>query len=396
MRPGWPGRVDDPLVSEDNVVSVPVSLPDPSTVNLAAPDADEIVALSRGIHGVIAPDGDLSPLQHLLVESVVKAMTGFPPDLGARPISPREFAQVMSDRDQMFRTRIVQLVILLVLVQQPIPPDVVGRTSMLAREAGVDEGMLAIAQDFASGSLGLASIDFDRNGYTAGWDADHERVLHVSSRLSTAWDAVVDDPALALQWQELEDLPAGSLGRRVTDFYRARGFDYPGRPGSAPPLLAQHDWVHVVADYGTTVEAELEVFAFIARANDDMRAFSLLAMVVSLFETGYLATGAGLFQSDSGHLSRAGVATRVADAMRRGARCTGSIDFLQTDWFSLAHLPVDEVRAEFGVIPKEAEAVQQGSVGPWEAGGISAFQWKAGQALARRQGRDYDAFGASV
>ena len=53
----------------------------------------------------------------------------------------------------------------------------------------------------------------------------------------------------------------GSLGRRVTEFYRARGFAYPGRPGSAPPLLCQHDWVHVLADYGTTVESELEVFA---------------------------------------------------------------------------------------------------------------------------------------
>ena len=76
----------------------------------------------------------------------------------------------------------------------------------------------------------------------------------------------------------------------------------PRPPGSAPPLLAQHDWVHVLADYGTTVESELEVFSLIARANDDMRAFSLMAMVVSLFETGYLRR-AGLFQYDPGHLS---------------------------------------------------------------------------------------------
>jgi hypothetical protein len=256
--------------------------------------------------------------------------------------------------------------------------------------------MLTVAQEFADGSLGLASIDFERNGYSATWNPDDERVLHVSSRLARAWDAVVDDPALARQWRRLEDLPEGSLGRRVADFYRARGFAYPGAPGSAPPLLAQHDWVHVVADYGTTVESELEVFAFIARANDDMRAFSLLAMVVSLFETGYLATGAGLFESDSGHLSRAGVATRLADGMRRGAMCTGSIDFLRTDWFSLADLPVDEVRARFGVVPKAPEAIVQGSVGPWERGGISPFQWEAGQTLARTEGRQYDPFGAGV
>src|SRR5208282_3771700 len=114
---------------------------------------------------------------------------------------------------------------------------------------------------------------------------------------------------------------------------QSRGFVFPGLPGSAPPLLAQHDWVHVLADYGTTVESELEVFAFIARANDDPRAFSLLAMVVSLFETGYLRRGAGLFEASSGHLSKAGVPVRLADGMRRGALCHGSVDYLRTDWF---------------------------------------------------------------
>ena len=130
------------------------------------------------------------------------------------------------------------------------------------------------------------------------------------------------------------------------ELYRARGFSFPGSPGSAPPLLAQHDWVHVLADYGTTVEAELEVFAFVARANDDMRAFSLLAMVISLFETGYLRTGAGLFEYSIGHLSASSdVAVRLADAMRRGALCrdlaTGSdsIDYLRLDWFALADQP---------------------------------------------------------
>lgn len=59
-------------------------------------------------------------------------------------------------------------------------------------------------------------------------------------------------------------------------------------PGSAPPYLAQHDWVHVIAEYGTTLACELEVFGPISRAIDDPKGFSLLAMVVSLFETGHL------------------------------------------------------------------------------------------------------------
>jgi hypothetical protein len=375
---------------------VPVPLPAGDTVDLRPPDEDEVVVLSRGILGIIAPDGRPRQLQGVLAQAVVEAMTGHPFAAAAVPMAPDEFARALARRDAGFRTRIVQLVILLTLVLRPIPPDVVTRAELLARELVVDEGMLGVAQEFAEGSLGLAAFDFERNGYTAAWGTGAQSALHVSSRMDTAWDTVVDDPALAGRWRELEDLLPGTIGRGVADFYRARGFGYPGTPGSAPPLLAQHDWVHVLADYGTTVECELEVFAFIARANDDMRAFSLLAMVVSLFETGYLRAGAGLFESDSGHLSRSGVAVRLADAMRRGALCTGSVDFLGIDWFAVAGIPLEEVRATFGVPDKALRAVEHGSVGPWEPGGISPFQLEAGRALAARLGREYEAFGASV
>jgi hypothetical protein len=169
-------------------------------------------------------------------------------------------------------------------------------------------------------------------------------------------------------------------------------------PGRAPPLLAQHDWMHVLGNYGSTVEAELEVFAFISRANNDPRAFSLLAGVISLFETGYMATGMGLFAYDRGHLSHKGMAVRLADALRRGALIGAHADgpdLLRIDWFERAHLPIDDVRAEFGVVPKSEAALETGSVGPWESGGISPYQYDAGQKKAAADGRDYESFGAT-
>jgi hypothetical protein len=265
--------------------------------------------------------------------------------------------------------------------------------------------MVEVAQLFAAGSLGLAAVDFERNGYTSDWHPDDRHELHTSSELASAWDLAVHDPPLAERWAALGSLPVETLGHGVWRLYRARGFVFPGLAGSAPPLLAQHDWVHVLGDYGTRVESEVEVFALIARANDDMRAFSLLAMVVSLFETGYLRTGAGLFHSDLGHLSghSAGraMAIRLADAMRRGAWChdresgSDSVDFLGQDWFALAPLPLDEVRARFGLRPKSPEATSAGSVGPWVPGGISPFQLKAGRAMAAQQEREYASYGAS-
>ena len=170
-------------------------------------------------------------------------------------------------------------------------------------ELGVEEGLVPVAREFAHGSLGLAAHDFARNGYEGTWNEEESAAaVHSTRPLHDAWEFSVHDPELAAQWAALEHLPSDSIGRRIWEMYQSRGFTFPGTPGSAPPLLAQHDWVHVLGDYGTTVESEVEVFGLIARANDDLHAFSLLAMVISLFETGYLATGAGLFQSSTGAL----------------------------------------------------------------------------------------------
>jgi hypothetical protein len=375
---------------------VPVPLPTDETINLEPPSAEEVQLLARGIIAAVSPPGGLTELQSTLMNATFDAMTGHTPVPPLALITCEEFAEGLRRRDEGFRTRIVQVMLLGALVLRPIPPEVTDRVAAFARELGVDDGMLPVAQEFAHGSLGLASLDFQRNGYTAEWSEERQSVLHTSRPLADAWDLSVQDPALAARWTALEALPEGTLGRRVADFYRARGFTYPGLPGSAPPLLAQHDWVHVLADYGTTVESELEVFAFIARANDDPRAFSLLAMVVSLFETGYLRAGAGLFEASPGQLSRQGVAVRLADAMRRGARTPGTHDFLATDWFELAPFTVEEVRSRFGVEPKRDAALAAGSVGPWEPGGISAFQWRCGEEQARREGRAYEPFGAAV
>jgi hypothetical protein len=380
------------------------SLPSDDNVLLVPPDADEARATARAVAALVAPSSGLTDVQRVLLEALWSAMTGHTVDLtGLEPPDPAALGRILARRNLAFRRRGVQVMLLGALVLRPLPGDVVDRVAAAARELGVDDGMIDVARRFAEGALGLAAADFERNGYTSEWSSEDARGLHTSASLATPWDVAVADPALAERWAALGDLPAGTLGRGVWELYRARGFAFPGRPGSAPPLLAQHDWVHVLADYGTTVESELEVFAFIARANDDMRAFSLLAMVVSLFETGYLRTGAGLFEASPGHLSVGrGMAVRVGDAMRRGALChdeaTGSdsIDFLQVDWFALAALPLDEARARFRLVPKDPAATSAGSIGPWEPGGISEFQLRSGRALAEQEDRPYDAYGASV
>jgi hypothetical protein len=377
-----------------------VPFPAPDQALLSPPGAEEAVLLGRGVLSAISAGGVPTPFQSLLAGAILHAMTGQRADAGPfSPIEPDELAAGLAMRTEAFRTRILQSMILGALVLRPLPVEVADRVAAFARAMSIDDGMLTVAHDLAAGQFGLAAVDFDRNGYTAGWSPERTVALHAGG-LADAWALSVDEPQLAARWCSLELLGQDTLGRRVWEFYRARGFEFPGSPGSAPPLLAQHDWVHVLADYGTKVESELEVFGFIARANDDPRAFSLLAMVVSLFETGSLAHGAGLFDAFPGQLSHEGMAVRLADGMRRGALSHGldgapDVDLLEVDWFALADRPLDDLRAMFNVVAKDDEAVLAGSVGPWERGGISEYQFASGRAAAVAAGRDHDAHGAT-
>ena len=295
----------------------------------------------------------------------------------------------MAARNLAFRSRVVQNMLLGELILEPIPPSVAARVREFAAELCVDDEIISIAEAYAAGALDVAAADFSRNGYLAAVDPDRLRALHAEA-LAQSWAAVTEDSRLAGQWCELEGLPVGTLGRGVADFYRDRGFVYPGLPGSAPPLLAQHDWVHVLAGYGTTLENELEVFAFIARANDDPRGFSLLAMIVSLFETGNLASRCWTFRGQPRSLARRGRWPCGWPTQCAAARsCAGSQDFLSTDWFAIADRPVTELRREFELCDKSADAIAAGSRGAWEDGGITPYQLNSARVAAELAGRPY-------
>ena len=376
---------------------MPVPLPSSQDVDLHPPDADEVALIGRGLASAVRVDGELTELQRSVLAAMTRSMTGVEVDYTApAPMTAHEFAEVLARRDESFRTRMVQIMELGHMILPEPSVEVADRVIEFAAELSVDDDCVHLARALADGSRQLVAADFDRNRYLTELDLSAFTPLSSADDKTAAWTTTAEVDELARRWIDLGDLAEGSLGRGVHDFYLARGFRFPGQAGSAPPLLAQHDWVHVLADYGSVVASELEVFAFIARASDDPAAFSLLAMVINLFQTGGVASAAGIFEASPGHLEGDGMPRRLADALRRGALCDGSVDFLAVDWFSLAEEPIEDVRDRFGVVAKSDDAVAAGSPGPWTAGGISEFQLAAGRDLAAEQARPYDAFGAEV
>ena len=376
---------------------MPTPLPAPGSENLELPELDEINFVALGIRSGCIDGPELTPLQRTVLDAITESMTGVKVDLDHfEPLTAAEFAEGLSTRNEIFRTRLVQVMELGRMILPDPSPEVSERVIEFATELSLSDDLISHMRESVATSKHLVANDIDRSAYISNLDLSSFTPLESADDNVYAWTNTVVREQLEERWRALGDLEPGTLGRSVFDFYQARGFRFPGEEGSAPPILAQHDWVHVLADYGSTVESELEVFAFISRASHDPMAFTLLAMVINLFETGVLENAAGIFEADAGHLGADGMPTRLGDAFRRGALTVGQPEFLATDWWSIADKPIEEVRERFNVVPKSVGAVAAGSVGPWESGGISPSQDAAGRQLAEAEGREYESYGASL
>jgi hypothetical protein len=350
------------------------------------PSVDEIRCVARGIATAVAPAGGLDPVQVSLLGAVTEALTDVRVDFDdLEPLSPDELATVLEDHDVGSRRRIIHRMVLGELILRPLPPEVAQRVAHYAEALGVEDQFVRVARRYAQGAFGLAWVDLHRSGFAEHWESARMDQLRTSVTPPDQLSAGEPDPELAECWRAFEHLPTGTLGRSVWEMYHGRGFPLPGSVDGASAFLAQHDFVHVMADYGTNLDGELEVFALIGRADPDPKGFAWLATLVGLFETGYVAD-AGFFTGDlrERHLDSHEMHVRIADALRRGrASCeTLGVDLLEVDYHALADRTVEEVRAELGIVDKSPDALACGSNGVFDLQGMSRLQQEHAASLS--------------
>lgn len=352
--------------------------------------AAEVTAIARGVVTAVAPDDGVDPAQASLLSAVFAALMDTEIDFTAlEPSSCDELAAALAHRDATFRRRIVQHMVLAELILRPIPPEVARRVAEYSAALGVDDQFVRVARRYAQGAFGLAWVDLHRSGFAEHWEAVRMDQLKTTARGADQLSLGEEDPALAARWAAFEDLAPGTLGRSVWEMYTGRGFALPGSPGGASAYLAQHDFVHVIADYGTNLFGEFEVFSLIGRADPDPKGFAWIATLVGLFETGYVAD-AGFFSGDlhEHHLNSPGMHARIADAMRRGSTLCDRVgtDLLEVDYHEWCDRPVDDVRRHFGLDEKSTVARAAGSHGCFDVAGMSRRQQEYAARLAATEG----------
>lgn len=318
-------------------------------------------AVGALLGGLTTDDGTPTPLQRRLLADLVQAfrsLRGLPPiDLDAvDPLEPDQAAAAIAD--PALRRQLVLALIVAEQLLHPLPDSLRRRVEAYADALGVHPDALKVSRDLAGEHLLVAYEDMQRMSWYRERSVDEALAGRLGElvRSKLAYYGIGEDHHIAARWRSLADQPEGSWGRGVADFYRAHGFPYPGEPHGIYEIGAHHDFIHVLADYPTSPEGEIDVFAFIAGTMDDERGFMQFAFTLALFQNASVDRVGGLkvaiARADT--LSDPGAPERLADAFRRAAAC--QVDVMAgIDHFAWAPYPLDEVRQRFGVVPKAVD-----------------------------------------
>lgn len=324
-------------------------------------DHAELVA--RAVVGACRLDGWSSPVQPKLLHTLFNRLLGQDLDFETLlPVTSSEVAAALGAQTE--RDELIQLMVTMEALCNPLPPRLEQSVARWAAELKVHERALTYTRDLARGEAAKALHDF----YRLNWIGDLDRRSpEFQARLRAAGDKAYalttrESEAEAARWTALERNPGGTLGRSVWEFYSMRGFAFPGQAGGVNAAVAQHDWLHVLSDYGTTPLGELEVLTFQTAATRTPGAMLGLVGALALFESGLMPASL-LVHDQPGHaLAAPGAVDRMAEAVVRGAACRTDL-LLDVDFFQHASQPLGAVRERFGVPPKSRMALDLDPLG---------------------------------
>ena len=307
--------------------------------------------MARAVIAACRGDGWQTNLQPQLLHNLLNLV--LQQELDIEHLKPASRADVIATlTSQEERVELIQLMCAMEILCNPVPRAMEAEVENWAEALDVEEPTLVFLRDLALGQVAQAQHDF----YRLNWIGDLDHRQPEFAALLERWGepsratTLEDNDTIFEKWSALEKCQTGTLGRCVADFYRARGFGWPGRTGSANEAVAQHDWIHVIADYGTTPLGEIEVVSFQASCSQFPGATLGVIGALGLFESGVFDGSHLAERVEKQGLSLPGGMERMADAILRGKAC--NTDFLSVNFFPMADQPIDKVRAKFAIRPK--------------------------------------------
>jgi hypothetical protein len=303
-------------------------------------DAPDVETVVRGLVGVIDVEDGPTDEQLAVLRAVVSHLFERDDlDPGEMtPLGPADTAARLTDPDA--RRRFGELTFTLEACRHPLTDAQVGRCEAYADALGSSPEEVVLLRTAIDDGVARAAADFDRY-FSAMVDARSEPRFRDRNL-----DAPHLDPEVVDIVRRFHELPEGTLGWCLADFYATHGFAVPGSEITPNTYLYfDHDNIHVISGIAPTGIGEIALGGFQMCMDDNAaNTFAFFSPLV-LHETGITAIDDIVAKGST--LSRPYAAELLGSEMARGSRTTG--DFAWVDHLELAPLPLDEVRARFGV-----------------------------------------------
>jgi hypothetical protein len=254
------------------------------------------------------------------------------------PLTADETAAAIIDAPA--RRRLREFMVLLEMCRHPLTAEQVARTDSYAAAVHESGPGLDLARELVQEGAEFAMADYMRRTELVYTDLSEPS-------LRVKYDHDLDEPDLELvaRLKSMQDLPEGTLGHAYFSFLDRHGFEFPGETTTAPAVFVAHDMCHTLTGYDTSGEEEIGVNSMQVALNDSDAHWLQLLGSLAIHEAGFFSNDQ--FIPKTATLERDGAAAILAEAFRRGVECTD--DYTKADHLALAHLPLEEVRAQFGI-----------------------------------------------
>jgi hypothetical protein len=306
---------------------------------IAAQDVDTVV---RGLIGVIDVDDGPTDEQLAVLRAIVVHLFERD-DLALErvvPLAPAETASRLTDAGA--RRRFGELMFTLETCRHPLSSAQVESCEDYAAALGSSPEEVRVLRVAIDEGVARAAADFDRffSGMVPARSEPRFRVRDLEPPHL--------DPELVDLVRDFHQLPEETLGWHLADFYAVHGFAVPGSEITPNTYLYfDHDNIHVISGIAPTGAGEIALGGFQMCMDDNPASTFAFFSPLVLHETGISAIDDIVAKGST--LTRPYAAELLGSEMARGTRTTS--DFAWVDHLELAPLPLDEVRARFGVEP---------------------------------------------
>ncbi len=306
---------------------------------------DHVVVL-RALRTALDPEGSLHAPERRFLQTYARIL--------GHPLTGGDPARIEADdvwiADTHQRKRLIQLAALAVLLANPVRPGSVKFLHALSRQLSTHDPVIDVIDALAAGKHLKVRLLASRRAF---------RVLIKEAYLAEGAMGVLRFFGAMLlkarvnrnklwDYKRLGLLPDGTLGREYWKHMTEIGFGFPGDVGGIAEVGAYHDVAHVLAGHDTTPLGEIQQGSF-QGGNRREDGFFFIQFVILQFHHGVKITPVAA--PETGNFDP----EKVLWAIYRGSKVNVDVTH-QWNYWPLMRLPLDEARAEIGLLPKLAAA----------------------------------------